>query len=605
MKKFTNFLAFFLLVNMLHAQTQVELNTQFNGSWKDVKLKAVCPLTDVTFQIVGYKAGCHTVTYSNTSGTPSPSSSGELTVQIQDTGDSTFIDVKADGGGCSTNDRTGKKFFIPVLSLKKTQPELTLKSGNLDVGFIQDPVEFVARTKWPFLGTEDDATKDPLKFKIFDWNWNLAGWTKLSGGQQDSNIVFKTNIGGGGFLYARVHNPACEFGDKSMWDTLEVKRTIESPCPIKATTQDYELCGTPSLFRFNCDTMKAGYTENSLLWTWSVSPTNGITNQQQLDNAYRYNSDGSNARTVTVIVSDYGVSSNCTLQIPKRVINPTAQVNGPSLLCDPGVFGLTHTAAAGATVTWKVSSTAPNTLSPVSPSTGSGQVANVSPNGFGEATIEFTITGCGLTTKLQKTFFTGKPLIKPLKIDGKLLHSGMNYVCPDNIEGSHYITVNPFGDTDGWVDSFQITGAGVSWQGGTNELDFTLQYTGVGNPPYSCAFIQAFASNDCGTTNAVYVVCPSYWACNDNPWFLRLSPNPADDQTNVTLNLKGSDGSTSVVKMDKFEVIDKTGNLIQEIEPDLDEYWLNTSNFPDGTYFIRTFIEGSPLMELFIVEHGQ
>ena len=57
--------------------------------------------------------------------------------------------------------------------------------------------------------------------------------------------------------------------------------------------------------------------------------------------------------------------------------------------------------------------------------------------------------------------------------------------------------------------------------------------------------------------------------------------------------------------MDKFEVIDKTGNIITEIEPESDEYWLNTSNYPNGTYYLRTIIEGSPLMEFFVIEHGR
>jgi hypothetical protein len=601
MKKFINLVALLLFSHMLCAQTDVELNTKIGNAWKPYTAKAVCPQLDVTFQIIGYESGCHTVTFVNTFGTPTPSSVGEFTLQIQDTGDSTFIDVKKNGGSCSPTAKDAKKFFIPVLSLKKTKPKISLKSGSLDVGFIQEPVEFVARTQWPFLGTEDDPTQNPLKFTRYEWSWVLPGWTNI-GGAQDSNIFFRTDIGSGGLLRTRAINLACDFGGPSKYDTVIIKRTIESPCPIKAVSLDYELCGQTSVYRFNSDTFPANYTESSPTWVWSVSPSSGISTEQSLDNTYRYTSDGSKARRVSVTITDYGVSNTCFFDIPLRLINPLTTLNGPSLVCNTESFSLSLPPGPGVMTTWRVTSPDGSLSSIVSPSYGTGSIASISPTGSGEATIEFKLVGCDSTRNFSKSFFVGKPTIKPNKIDGNRLTYGMNYVCPDNLEGSHYLSVKLEGDTDGCVDQWKIAGT-TSYFPSCKTIDFSLQANSQGW--FSCVFIQAFASNKCGTTEAIYAVCPSEWACEQNPWYFKFSPNPVDDQTIITLNLKVSDNDSKVMKMDRFEIFDQRGNLIQEVQPELDEYWLNTVNYPKGTYYIRTSIEGSPLMEPFMVEHGE
>jgi hypothetical protein len=600
---------FFLLSGLLLSNelcfSQLSLQIQHSTGWKTADAKAICPSVDYNFRIVGWEALCYSVTYTNTNATPVPDSDGVFSLQALDTGESTIIDVKKSGGTCSSNAQPEKKLPVNVLSLTKTTPEIVLKSGSLNVGFVQNPVEFVARTKWPFLGFEDDPTIDPLKFKTYDWNWSwdMPEWMKQSGGAQDSNIIFKTNIGGGGFLYARAHNGACTNATKSINKTHEVKRTINSPCPIKPVNRGFELCGTSGTFRFNCDTLPLNYEEDNPTWTWSVTTLNGITNMQSLGNTYQYKSDGSNARTVNVTVSDYGVSNSCALAIPMRVINPTATVDGKNLVCGTETYVLSHAPGLGTTTTWVVKSTKPNTPAPVTPTSGSGITATISPSGFGEAMIEFTITGCGQTVKLTKTFFAGKPSIKPGKVDGRPLSSGMNYVCPTEFGGgSHYITVNLEGDTDGCVDNWVVTGAGPTYHG-CNELDFLLQYNPSKYPPYNCVTINAYASNLCGTQHAIYIVCPSNHVCQGNPFKLSISPNPTSDVATVALRRQEGNELISLT-IGNLDVLDKNGNLVHTAAPDASTYQFNTATWPNGTYYVRTNVDALPIVEELIVNHG-
>ena len=460
------------------------------------------------------------------------------------------------------------------------------------------------------LGTQDSANKVPFLFKEFTWTIPSA-WTKLTDGEDTINTV--TDLATGGIIIAVTKNPVCLDASESDQGKLNVIRTMPSPClgtipQIKGDPRNYELCGDPIMNSFNCAPLPGNFTPppGGVTRVWTLTPDDGWLKLSQAGSTIEYLTDGKKARNLKVTVAAYGVSSSCDVDIPLFLVNPDTKVIGIDTLCSIGTFKLNVQPSDSVYTTWSVKSLTQGFTSPVLPTSGTGTVAELNPSGSGLAEISFTLHGCGITKIFRDTFFAGKPIIKPLKIDGKPLNSGLNYVCPDDLEGSHYITLSPIGDDDARIDTFEITGAGTSWQGGTNELDFTLKYNGgTSKPPYDCVVIQAYASNACGVTKEVFYVCPSYWACYYNPWFFKLSPNPTDQQTNITLNLKDSNGTSSVVKMDKFEVIDKTGNIITEIEPESDEYWLNTSNYPNGTYYLRTIIEGSPLMEFFVIEHGR
>lgn len=74
------------------AQSTLALKFKRNGSWEDYKDYAVCPGTNVEYQVINWNSSCHTLTvvngYPEGDVTGSVSSDGKITVTWKDTGDS-------------------------------------------------------------------------------------------------------------------------------------------------------------------------------------------------------------------------------------------------------------------------------------------------------------------------------------------------------------------------------------------------------------------------------------------------------------------------------------------------------------------------------------
>jgi hypothetical protein len=556
------------------------------------EVNGICPLTPgTTYTINGIPDSC-TFTLSYTGSATVDTSGKTFTVTALDVPQNIVVKVKL-SAKCGN---TVKDFKIPVRSVRTEQPKLTGCPGKLVAGK-SHMFTIEAKHLYSFRGTSDSA-------EVLSNGWSggsTTGWSMTypnggsAGNSKTVNVVTDALRGSAIMATSRSH---CNlFSDPA---TCFISRFAAQPIVTAAQGfPGFLICGQNNTFVLMAS--NPGLAGYNYIWDfgqWTGLASGGSAIVQPTTNE-------TNAITVKswilVGVGDTLFSDTTRFIVPVLPIDPATKVIGDLFLCpgDQTVYKLDISQQPSSVVTWAVSPS-----NAATPSSGTGEsTPPISTSGYsGKAMVIFTIqTPCGTVTRSLE-IQVGKPKIQAVNVDGEPLGFGVTYVCPYDW-GSHWIKYSSEGDTDNCIDNYVVSGAGSTWQG-CNELDFNLQYNGALRPPYNCVFIEAFASNECGTSSVVNIICPSYWACQENPWGLQVSPNPVNDQANISLVFKEGDKQT-VVRMDKLDVLDKSGNLIHEARPDHDEYWLNTINYPDGVYFVRTIVEGSPLMGQFIVEHGR
>ncbi len=209
--------------------------------------------------------------------------------------------------------------------------------------------------------------------------------------------------------------------------------------------------------------------------------------------------------------------------------------------------------------------------------------------------------GCDSTVKYVDTFFAGTPLIRGLKVDDRPANY-INYICPNEGLGSHWIDTEVLGDDNNCMDNWTATGASsIYWN--CHEFDFTLQYNPQKSPPYNTVYATATASNVCGNRTQSYIFIPSYWACNYQQWFFKISPNPAQDFINIHLvKFDEESGSEINCQMNNLEIIDFQGNLKSSISVNNTEAIVNLNGYLNGKYVVRTTVEGQQITGQFFVE---
>lgn len=324
---------------------------------------------------------------------------------------------------------------IPIKTLVGLSPTITGPSTS-SVGFANEH-DYTASLNYPFRGTND-----PSQLPVTNFDWLLpSGWTNTTIPSTWSSIHVVTDLSTSGAVTATpIHS--CVNG-LVFEGSKFVQRTLSSPCPISPDLFE-TYCGQPALNGLSATAQPTNYTpsSNGLKYTWML-PTGWTFDGSSTSRNVDVQMDGQHGGMVTVVAKDYGVTSpTCSIDIPLRVINATALAVGADRLCSTETYQLSHPLAPGASASWTI--TTPN--APITPLQGNGTSATLT-TGIGgsstpgsQATLEFTITGCGITKKISKTFFVGRPEIYGHTIDGTPTTN--KNVCP----GWHLLTAQVRGD---------------------------------------------------------------------------------------------------------------------------------------------------------------
>ncbi len=482
-------------------------------------------------------------------------------------------------GGSDCSGAAGGKIYenIPIKTLVGLSPTIT-GPGTSPVGFVNEH-DYTASLNYPFRGTND-----PTTLPVTNFNWILPpGWVNIEIPSTSPTITVVTDIStSGGVSATPVH--ACVNG-LVFEGSKFVQRTLSSPCPPSADLFE-TYCGEPALNGLSATAQPGAYTpsQTGLKYTWTL-PTGwsfiGSATSRNVD----VQMDGQHGGTVTVVAKDYGINSPvCTFDIPLRVINSTASVVGVERLCETNTYNLSHPLAAGASASWTI--TTPN--APISPLQGIGPSATLSPTIGGlsmpgsSATLDFTITGCGVTKTISKTFFVGRPNIVGHRIDG--LPGASRTVCP----GWHILVAQVLGD-----DS---TPPCMTWELVNNQGSppHTLYYGGCDwatvymNPLNSApAFVRVTADNECGSTVSYFYLYPILTNCKENYNFL-IYPNPASSVLNLEVLFDDGQNEAIALTISHAQLVNSMGVTVLDLPNiDSDAVEMDLSSVPNGLYVVR------------------
>ncbi|HZV71698.1 MAG TPA: T9SS type A sorting domain-containing protein [Saprospiraceae bacterium] len=480
-----------------------------------------------------------------------------------------------------------------VLSINAEKPEIDDCPHKLVIGKSHS-FNLTATLNYPYNGFSD-----PDEVKGYEWEFlsGGSGWsisTIDDGGVEDKIAQLVTDNQNNATIRVRGISDCSNL--KSDWQTCEIVRFVQPPCPIVGAPS-FVLCGSTDAIGLLA-TQTAGLTGYTFHWTYPSGWSGPATGP-----AVSVTPNGTNAGTISVEAHAFSQTSDaCNVTIGFEPIEPSTQALGPAFLCETSLYKLDIDPPAGASVAWAVS---PTTATTSSSGTGSSVYLTPSSTYHGNATLTFTITtACGVVTR-NITFFAGKPKFDSVSIDGMIpSSSSYNYICP-TIQGSHYVIVTFSGDSDNCVDDWNDFGTTYTSSENCHEFDFTLQYNPLNNPPYNCVYLNIDISNECGTTSKTLIMCPSNNACrrDRSAYKLSITPNPAITEISVQLVLTDEEGRLTQIPLSNFEIIDSKGNLYKSYKVSDRTAQIDVSNMRNGLYYIRTVIEDNYIMEEFIIEH--
>lgn len=541
----------------------------------DPKLNAQCPEIQTTFTLSNnFNADCHEITPEGCSFTRSGNT---LTVIFFDNGKRAKITIaKKTDSGCS-NAASGKVYDeIPIKTLFGLSPTITGPT-NVPVGFA-NTLQYTASLNYPFRGTNDPPT-----LPVTNFIWTLpVGWTNTTIPSTSPTITVVTDLGTGGPISAEpIH--ACVNGLTSA-GSRNIQRTLSAPCPVSADFNETYCGDPPRINSLSATAQPTGYmpSPNGISYTWTL-PTGWTFSGPSTTRNVNVTMDGQHGGNVTVVAKDYGVTSPpCTFDIPLRVINSTALVVGAERLCAAETYNLSHPIAPGATASWAITPS----NAPISPLQGSGSVANLTTGAGGlpgtEATLEFTVSGCGITKKLSRSFFVGRPLIEKHQINGT--YGASQTVCP----GWHILVAQVLGDD---FDSGCMTWELVNNQGNPPHTlyqggcEWGMVYL---NPLNSApAFVKVTADNECGATSSYFYLYPHLQDCK-HQYYFSVYPNPASDVLNLEVFFDDGDNDQVALAISHAQLINTVGVVAKDLPNIITEHLtMDLADVPGGLYVVR------------------
>ncbi|PSL23864.1 trypsin-like peptidase domain-containing protein [Dyadobacter jiangsuensis] len=183
-------------------------------------------------------------------------------------------------------------------------------------------------------------------------------------------------------------------------------------------------------------------------------------------------------------------------------------ISGPSVLCTSGTYTLNNV-PGGVPVSWSVS-----TPSGVTPTSGSGNVANLTMINPEDVTITYRI-GCNATRGITRRIYVGPPQFSGFLVNGQSTSNGSgctnSYIpiaaVPNDPSANYYWSQS---DPNGFI---------------ANATQSSTAFTGYNA---SCYYLNVNISNACGSRNETLTMCL-------NNCFAKYSvfPNPAKDYITV------------------------------------------------------------------------
>lgn len=256
-------------------------------------------------------------------------------------------------------------------------------------------------------------------------------------------------------------------------------------------------------------------------------------------------------------------------------------ISGGPAICSSGTaFNIPGSSLpTGATVTWNKSDNI--TIVSSQPSNPCTFQANGTGTGWIEATVHYN----GSATLDRKDVLLGPPTEAPV------------FEAPETItcDGLFYTIIEDNQQMVSWdvTPPLFIYGSSVGKK---------CKVYATGNGYAGPAWITATAQNNCGSISTdfqVYVECPEQYE-------LLLSPNPADDEVEVSFKSETSDQLQSLLTPDKLlnlKIYNNQGNIIQNKKMAGDKFKFSTTSLKDGSYIVEVEIDKKIYSKKLLVKH--
>jgi len=268
-------------------------------------------------------------------------------------------------------------------------------------------------------------------------------------------------------------------------------------------------------------------------------------------------------------------------------------ISGPDLVCSiGGTFSISPPVAYDS-ILWS-----------------NGLALNIT-SGQGTTSCSFSSTGNGNSYIRVRLYFNGDSITLP----DKIVWSGKPYINPSSIQfecadGTGYLCSNAFGNEFSFTSvapysSFNVKLTNLAET--TTYDQFTLYNTWGTldcSPPEGTQMFHVRGTNTCGTATNWTKKAVLFQDCGEGGLFeIMVYPNPATDETKISLVTTDSQRSIEVVdEAWKVEVFTQN-NVLKIVEPNIREgiYSLNTSNWPVGIYYIKAYYKNEILTKSLII----
>ncbi|WP_407430452.1 trypsin-like peptidase domain-containing protein [Arcticibacter sp.] len=253
-------------------------------------------------------------------------------------------------------------------------------------------------------------------------------------------------------------------------------------------------------------------------------------------------------------------------------------ISGPAILCTNGAYTLNNV-PAGVPVSWSVS-----TPSGVTPTSGSGTVANLTMVNPEDVTITFTI-GCDATGTISRRIYVGPPQFSHFLVDG-------NYTSNATICANQSVSLEALPND---------VSASYSWSSSSYN-GYIMNSTSPSTMFYAyspdCYYLNLTISNSCGNNYQTLTIC-----ANNCYYRHTVYPNPAKDQISIKFDdFKTIDGMPDQItlfsEVTQKQVADFGSKAIFESLDQNGIFKIPVETMPRGTYYLhikRNRSEDKPL----------
>jgi len=264
-------------------------------------------------------------------------------------------------------------------------------------------------------------------------------------------------------------------------------------------------------------------------------------------------------------------------------------ISGPNQFCTTATYSVSNL-PSGVTVTW---SATPSSIVNISTSS---NVATVTKIGNGMVNLVATLNStCGSVNLPAKQVSVGTYSAGDFPI------SGQTNICSNTVS-TYSVTALPGATNYNWI--IPPTALANGWS----------IVTGQGTPVLTVitgsitTTLKLKVSNSCGES-----IAPANLTVNINPCFSFVaSPNPASNTLNVSQNNASSqlDANTTKVgdgrinKPFSVRLFDQSSKVLKSLSSERgDDISINTSDIPNGTYFLHIFQNKEVIKKQIIIQH--